>query len=139
MITEKIGGYKIERFNSIEELPINRHMTFNRLAMVDAGIGATIKAIDAHDKQIIAYARSGDTNKVIQQTLNRNKAMNLIIQGYNPNLMCYVTLIKSINGEPLYDLSDENLKKVVDMLGKSGKQSKLTKIIDDVKKSSKRN
>ena len=58
MITDEIGGHKIERYNSVEEILIPRYMHHNRLIMIESGIGSTPAAIDSHDKQIIAYAKA---------------------------------------------------------------------------------
>ena len=120
MIIDKIGTHKIERYSSINDLPIPRFMNFNRFVMIDAGIGSDVAAIDAHDKQIILHAKKGDTDKVIQETLNRNESMRLILSNSNPKLLSYAVTVKSIDGVEVKDFSDDACRLMIEKFSKWG-------------------
>ena len=44
----KLAGHKVRLYDSIEELPICRFHAYNRMLLIDAGIGSDINDFDAH-------------------------------------------------------------------------------------------
>ncbi|MGF2526095.1 hypothetical protein ACQUW0_27690, partial [Ralstonia pseudosolanacearum] len=46
MVTVKIGKHTVEMYDTIEELPIVRFHKYQKLLLIDAGIGADIVAFD---------------------------------------------------------------------------------------------
>jgi hypothetical protein len=135
MIIDEIGGHKIERFSSIDDTPIPRFMNFNRYVMLESGVGSDLQAIDNHDKKIILWAKRGEYEKIIRATQNRNQSMRWVLDGLHPGLMSYAVLIRSIDGNLVYDYSDEACKSMVMKLGKWGATKGLIeRAVDAVKK-----
>lgn len=135
MIIDKIGGHTIERYNSIENLPIPRFMNFNRLLMLDSGIGSDHESIDKHDMKIIMFAQKGDMDKVIQEVMNRNQCQKFIMDHVSPKNMSYAVTVHSIDGDIQYDYSDDSCKRIVERLGSWGTtQSWLGAAIESLRK-----
>ena len=43
----KLGGHKVEIYDSIDELPMVRFHKYSKMLMVDAGVGSDINDFDA--------------------------------------------------------------------------------------------
>lgn len=120
MLIDKIGSNTIERYASIDEVPVDRFMTFNRFVFLDSGVGADQESIDVMDKKLLRLIRQGKNKEAEQLVKNRNLAVNWVFQNIHPGLMSYVPLIKSINGRDLYDYSDDACQRILGQLGKMG-------------------
>ena len=118
MIIDIIEGHKVERYDSIEEMPIARYMNFNRFVMMDSGIGSDLESIDEHDRKLIQFAKKGKTKEIIQEVSNRNQNMRFILENINMRHLSYAVTVKSIDGQGVYDYSDEGCKKRVELFTK---------------------
>ena len=59
MKTVKIGEYTVEIYDAIDELPMLRFHKYNKMLLVDAGIGSDLQDFDTHiEKGNGGYARS---------------------------------------------------------------------------------
>lgn len=135
MKIDEIGGHKIERVDSAHELLAPRYMNFNRLVIIDSGIGSDLSALNQHDKMIIEYAKRGDFKKIIQETKNRNLCIQNVMRGLSPSHMAYIQLIHKIDGVLLTDFTDENAIRLVELFGKWGAKSNFfTSVIETLKK-----
>lgn len=132
MRTEKIAGYKVEIYESIDELPIKRFHKFNKYMLVDAGIGSDLNDINEHIAKISRFIDS-DTKSAKQELENLRQSLFMVSEGMNVKHLSFVTLIHSINGELITDLSDENIKAVSKRLS-NVKRNTLEKILNLVKK-----
>ena len=48
MKTVKIGEYTVEIYDAIDELPMLRFHKYNKMLLVDAGIGSDLQDFDTH-------------------------------------------------------------------------------------------
>ena len=99
MKTVKIGEYTVEIYDAIDELPMLRFHKYNKMLLVDAGIGSDLQDFDTHIEKAMRYARSKTPELAAIECL------------------AFAVLVKSIDGTPYNDLSDDGLQKVVDMFG----------------------
>ena len=58
MKTVKIGEYTVEIYDAIDELPMLRFHKYNKMLLVDAGIGSDLQDFDTHIEKAMRYARS---------------------------------------------------------------------------------
>ena len=58
MKTVKIGERTVEIYDAIDELPMLRFHKYNKMLLVDAGIGSDLQDFDTHIEKAIRYARS---------------------------------------------------------------------------------
>lgn len=118
MRTIKIGLKSVELFDAIEELPIGRFHKFNKMVLVDAGIGSDLSDFDNHIERAIRFSKT-NPDITITELQNMRQNVYFIQSGISPKMMAFCVLVKSIDGEPCNDLSDDGLaelqKKFEDM------------------------
>ena len=60
MRTTQIGKHKVEVYDSIDALPVLRFHAFNKMMLVDSGIGSDLNDWDAHAERVIRFIMSDD-------------------------------------------------------------------------------
>lgn len=113
----QLNGHSVRIFDSIDELPIVRFHKYNRMILVDAGIGSDISDFDAHIERVVRYIRKGDNDSAAKELDNLRQNVYMIMQGQSVNDLSFACLVESIDGVPCDDLSPEGLQKIVDTLG----------------------
>lgn len=129
MLKENINGHKIELYDSIDELPIERFYFFNRQILMDSGVGSTMDDISARGGKLIRLTKT-DPDKAGIEAMNMIGAIANCIQNINPEMGAFLALVKTVNGEPWTDLSNEGVQAFQETI----KTAKRTTILDLVKK-----
>lgn len=132
MTTEKIAGHRVEIFDSIDDLPVIRFHKYNKFMLIDSGVGSDLRDINTHISKIKAYF---DKDKVLafKELDNLRQNLYMISEEISPRYLAFAALVKSIDGREVFDLSDDNLKKISKQLS-TIKVSKLEKLITLLKK-----
>lgn len=135
MITTKIVGKKVCIYDSIDSLPMERFHKYNKSLIVDCGVGADLNSIDNHIERAMRFI---ETNKVhaLQELENLRQCIYLINQEVSPKNLAFATLVYSIDGKECNDISDEGLKKTLEILNKRTKKE-TDQIFDSVQKKNK--
>lgn len=125
MKTIKLGKKAIQLYDSIDELPIVNFQKYNKYILFDSGIGSDANSIDEH---LVKLTRLINTDKAKASIELQNLRLNLhmVVSEISPVHMAFVALIKAIDNEPLTDLSEDNIKKILEDI----KHEKRSKIID---------
>lgn len=105
------GRYIIEIFDSIDELSSERFQKFNKYLLIDSGVGSDINDFNSHVTRIAQLVKK-EPDQAIRELENLRLSMYLISEEINPKHLSFVLLINKINGKPLTDVSDDNIKKV---------------------------
>jgi len=132
MRTEKIGRNVVEIYDSIDELPIKRFHKFNKYLLVDSGIGSDLNDINRHIGRISKYIGK-DNDSARRELENLRQSLYMVSEGTNVRHLSFAVLVKSINGVPLHDLSDQGIRKTMEKLSEV-KQGFLSRLIESVKK-----
>lgn len=117
MKTTKIGKYTVEIYDAIDELPMLRFHKYNKMLLVDAGIGSDLSDFDTHIEKAMRYSRSKTPELAAKELDNMRQNVYFIQSGISPKHLSFAVLVKSIDGKPYNDLSDDGLQKVVDVFG----------------------
>ena len=133
MVTESIGRHKVEIYDSIDNLPIIRFHKYQKLLLVDAGVGADITAFDAKMDKVRRYLADGKTDKAMREVENIRQGVYMIQQEFSPKCRAFAALVAKIDGKPCNDLSDEGLARIVALLSDTP-YSRLTALLEAVKK-----
>lgn len=114
MRTIYIGKKRVELYDAIEELPIMRFHRYNKMLLVDAGIGSDLADFDRHVEKAIRLinAKTPDLAAVELENLRQN--VYFIQSNLSPRHLAFAVLVKSINGRPCNDLSDDGLQKIIE-------------------------
>ena len=112
----KLGEHSVVMFDSIEELPIVRFQKYNKMLMLDAGLGSDLTALDAHLARVGEFIKAGETDNAAREIDNLRQTLFNVQNGLTPHFMSLIPLMAEVDGEPLTDLSDENIRRVYDTL-----------------------
>lgn len=110
-----IGKYEVELFDSIEELPMLRFHKYNKMLLIDAGIGSDLSDFDAKIEKARIYLHSKQNDLAIIELENLRQNVYFVQSGISPKHLAFCVLVKSIDGEEKNDLSPEGLQKVLDL------------------------
>ena len=133
MVTTKIGKHTVEMYDAIDELPIIRFHKYQKLLLIDAGIGADIAALDQRIEKTRRFLMDGKPDKAQQELANLRQSVFFIQNGINPRHRAFAVLVKSIDGRECNDISDDALKQLTDTLN-DAPEKELTAQLDAVKK-----
>ena len=111
-----LGTHKVVMYDSIEELPIVRFQKYNKMLMLDAGLGSDVTALDGHLARVSEYIKAGDLTNAFAEIDNLRQTLFNVQNGLTPHFMSLIPLMAEVDGEPLTDLSDENIQAVYDRL-----------------------
>jgi len=116
MTTTKIGKHTVEYFDAIDELPIVRFHKYQKLLLVDAGVGSDIQAFDQRLEKTRRFLMLGQTDNAQKELENIRQCVYLIQSGINPQHRAFAALVAKIDGKKCNDLSDDALAKVTELL-----------------------
>jgi len=120
-----IKEHVLKMYDSIDEMPIVNFQKYNKYILIDSGLGSDIDSVDSHLVNLAKLIKT-DKAKASQELQNLRQTMHLIVSGISPKHLAFAALIHSIDGEAVTDLSDDNLKSILDKLN----EVKHSKIVD---------
>ena len=129
----KIGKHKVELYDDINQLSVKRYHAFNRMLLVDAGIGSDIADFDRHIERVRAYDKKEQKDNLLAELQNLRQSVYFILNGINPKMMAFAALVTKIDGSACDDLSDDGLRKVVERIN-DAPYSEVTASLEAVKK-----
>lgn len=129
----QIKGMNVELYDSIDELPMLRFHKYNKMLLVDAGVGSDLSDFDRHIEKVIRYLNSPTPNMATVELENMRQNIYFIQSEISPRYLSFAVLVKSIDGNPCYDLSDDGLQKIVDLFA-DVPNAELTAHLEAVKK-----
>lgn len=133
MVTAKIGKHTVEFYDTIEELPIVRFHKYQKLLLVDAGVGSDISAFDQHIEKTRRFLMAGKLEQAQQELENMRQCVFLIQSGVNPKHRAFAALVTKIDGEDCTDIGDDALVAITEKLN-DVPESELTAQLEAVKK-----
>ena len=133
MVETKIGKHTVEIYDAIDELPIVRFHRYQKLLLVDAGIGSDLSAFDQRIEKTRRFLMAEKNEEAEKELQNLRHCVFLIQSEINVKHLSFAALVKSIDGQPCEDLSDSGLQKVVGILS-DVPEKELAAQLDAVKK-----
>lgn len=128
----KINKHTVEIYDSIDELPINRFQRYNKYLLIDSGVGSDLQDVLDHIDRAKIYIKS-NPSMAITELDNMKQAVYLVSEQISPKYMAFAVLVSKIDGQPMDDLTDAGLQRVLDIL-KEAKKSWIDGILHSVKK-----
>ena len=133
MVTAKIGKHTVEFYDTIEELPIVHFHKYQKLLLVDAGIGSDIAAFDQRIEKTRRFLMAGKPEQAQQELENMRQCVFLIQSGVNPKHRAFAALVTKIDGQDCTDIGDDALAAITEKLN-DVPESELTAQLEAVKK-----
>ena len=116
MVTVEIGKHTVEMYDAIDELPIVRFHRYQKLLLVDSGIGSDLDAFDQRIEKTRRYMMAEKYEQAQTELNNLRQCVFLIQGGINVRHMAFAVMVSKVDGKPCEDISDDGLRKVLQML-----------------------
>lgn len=120
MTEVKIKGHKVVFYDSIKQMPIRRYQQSNKYLMIASDIGSDFADFDKRTLKVMEFLKKGMLGEAVKEMENRRQTIWNAYKNYNPQGMSLALLVKSIDGRPRNDISDEGLEKTLDELNRIG-------------------
>ena len=133
MVTAKIGKHTVEYYDSIDELPIVRFHKYQKLLLVDAGVGSDITAFDQRVEKARRFIVAGKPDQAQQELENLRQCVFLIQTEMSPKHRAFAALVTKIDGQDCNDIGDDALAAVTEKLN-DVPEIELTARLEAVKK-----
>lgn len=133
MVTAKIGRHTVEYYDAIDELPIVRFHKYQKLLLVDAGVGSDINAFDQRIEKARRFIVAGKPEQAQQELENLRQCVYLIQSGLSPKHRAFAALVTKIDGKECTDIGDDALARVTEILN-DVPEGEMTALLDAVKK-----
>ncbi len=134
MIKKRIGRLRLEIYDSIKELPIERYHQFNIYCLLSTGIGADVEGINKHYADIFQSLEKKDYKRLKTLFQNYYYCLHLIIEHMDLPSLAFACLVKSINERDITDFSEDNLKHISERLTRAAKRQLIFDLFKDLKK-----
>lgn len=108
----KIGSHTVTYYDSIEDLPVSRFQKFNKLLMIDAGVGSSVQDFDVHLQRMAKYVGKGQIDNYNKEVDNIRQNLFFITENLSPKHRAFAALIRSVDGKNFEDISDSGLDEV---------------------------
>jgi hypothetical protein len=128
-----IAGHKVKLYDGVDDMPIPRYSAFNRMMLIDSGIGGDIESVNDHIRTISMHIKRKDYESVAKELQNYQQNLHFIIQGLNPKMLAFAAMVASVDGEEVTDYSSENMQRIAKMLSEE-KLSVITRMLSAFKK-----
>jgi len=133
MKTYKSKGHIVEMYESISELPITRYHVYNKMLLLDSGIGSDIADFDGHLERVCAFIAQKDNDSAIKELQNMRQNIYFIHSALSTTNFALAALIKSIDGKERNDISDEGLAETIALINDMT-IGEVNKLLSDLKK-----
>ncbi len=97
----KLGRNRAEIYDDIHDAPMDRYMMYNLYAMLDAGIGSDIQAVDNHYFALITQLTNNKIKEAKDQLVNYRQNLHFIVENISPKMMSFACIVKTWNGTPV--------------------------------------
>jgi hypothetical protein len=119
IIKKGLRRTRLMMYDDIEQLPIERFNKANKFWMLSDNLGNSFEDIDkVHLSRLFLIA--GDKEKAVKEINNLRVLVYNIINETHPDQLAFASLIHSVNGKEVTDISDEGLRVLLKMLSDKG-------------------
>ena len=133
MVKIKIGKHTVEIYDAIDELPIVRFHKYQKLLLIDAGVGSDIVAFDQRTEKMRRYIMDGKTELAQKELENLRQAVFMIQNEISPKHRAFAVLVAKMDGRECSDLNDDALLRLTNELN-DVPEKELTAQLEAVKK-----
>lgn len=133
MVTFEIGKHTVEMFDGIEELPIVRFHKYQKLLLIDAGVGSDIASFDQRIEKTRRFLMAGKPEKAQQELENLRQCVFMIQNETSPKHRAFAVLVSKLDGMECNNMADDALDAIITTL-QDTPESELAARLDAAKK-----
>lgn len=128
---------KVEYYSDIQTAPIERFVKFNSLLSMQQDVGSTFEDLQKRDRSAIEFLKAGNVDSALKELSNKMLAKHFLKEEFCPIGHALACMVKSIDGEPRDDLSEQGLDATLKKLSDLGvSYAKTKQQAEDLKKKS---
>ena len=120
-------------YDAIDELPVIRFHKYQKMLLVDAGIGADIAAFDHRIERTRRFLMAQKYDMAQRELDNMRQTVYLVQSELNPAHRAFAALVTKVDTKDCDDLTDDGLAAVTEML-KDSPIKEITAQLEAVKK-----
>lgn len=109
----KLGKHEVELYDGIEGMPIVRFHRYQKMLLLDAGVGGDLSALDARIERVNAYLAQKDTDKARKEIENLRLSVFFIQNNINPRHRAFACLVKRIDRKQYDGAEDEQIDAIL--------------------------
>jgi hypothetical protein len=128
-----IGKYEVELHDSIDELSMRRFHKYNKMLLIDAGIGSDLGDFDARIEKARVYCTTKQPELALMELDNLRQTVYFIQSEVSPKHLAFCILVRSVDGVEKNDLSIEGLQQTLELFADIP-HKELTDHLETVKK-----
>ena len=132
MVKVKIGKHEVEMYDAIDELPIVRFHKYQKLLLVDAGVGSDIAGFDQKLEKAKRFIASEKPEQAMQELENLRQGVFMIQNETSPKHKSFAALVTKVDGKE-FGITDAELDEITAILN-DVPVGELTDQLDSVKK-----
>lgn len=133
MVTVKVGKHTVEMYDAIDELPIVRFHKYQKMLLIDAGVGADVSAFDRRIEKICGHLALNEGEKARAELQNLRQTVFFVQSELNPKYRAFAALVTRVDGQRFDDVTDASIDKIVAILS-DATDKELTARLEAVKK-----
>lgn len=115
MVTTQLSGHTVEIYDNIEDLPIGRFHRYQKMLLIDSGIGGDIQAFDRHLEKARRFVMLGDKDNAGKELENLRQCVWQVQTGLSPRHRAFAVMVARIDGKD-YDGGDDAVAEVLRLL-----------------------
>lgn len=106
--------HSLQFFQSIMELPAGRHIEYQCYSAEQAGVGSTEEDAQRHEELAARFGARADKQREQNLELaNAHYCRAWVEQNYSPRRMAFASLIATVDGESITDVTEEGLRELL--------------------------
>ena len=121
MVTAKINGHIVQYYDDIEELPVVAFHKFQRMMLVDAGIGGDLASFDQRTERVRRFLALGKQDEAKREMENLRQCFFFILNNLSPKHRAFACLVVRIDGKE-YGNSDGEIDEKLELLQGASKR-----------------
>jgi hypothetical protein len=133
MVTVKIGKHNVVMYDAIDILPIVRFHRYQKMLMVDSGIGGDIGTFDTRCEKMRRFLMLGDVENAQKELENLRQSVYMIQNSISPKHRAFAALVAKVDETEFPDSSDDSIEQILEMLS-DAPVNEITEQLGSVKK-----
>lgn len=133
----EVNGHRVVLYDAPEEMPVVRFHKFSKYMLIDSGLGGDMAAVDRRIGRLIELNTRGERDDIDTELRNLRQSIAMTMDGFDGKSLALAVLVRSVDGKPRDDLSEEGLRRTADMFAET-RVDRLTQWLVGVKKKNRR-
>lgn len=129
-----VGGHTFEVYDDIEQMNVVRYHKFSKMCALESGIGSDMSAVMGKIGSAIRHINDNKPKNAVADLKNLAITLDFTNRCFDPHSMAFAALVKSMDGKPCEDLSDDGLAKLSGEISRIFTKAGLDKEVLDLKK-----